>query len=333
MASPSNGFAGAKVLLVEDDPQAVGILEPILVAKGFSVAIARDGVEGLQKVKDLNPDLLLLDIHMPRLDGIEVCRTLKNDRLTRMLPIVMLTGMSDMDSKLAALDAGADDFLNKPYNHIELLTRIRALLRTKTLVQELDCAEDVLFSLAQAIEAKDSYTQGHVERVSDFASLMGEHLSLTEDEKSSLRKGGILHDIGKIGVPDHILNKAGKLDTEERAVIKMHPAQGAKICEKLKSVGGAISIIHHHHERMDGTGYPDGLAGDDIPFLARIITIVDIYDALTTTRSYRKGLPQATALEIMSDEAKKGWWDKALLSEFIKMLEKSPKKLPETSIA
>ncbi len=331
MVNLSNGFAGAKILLVEDDPQAVGILEPILVAKGFSVAIARDGVEGLQKVKDLNPDLLLLDIHMPRLDGIEVCRTLKNDRQTRMIPIVMLTGMSDLDSKLAALDAGADDFLNKPYNHIELLTRLRALLRTKYLVQQLDCAEDVLFSLAKAIEAKDSYTQGHVERVSNFATLMGEHLGLTDEEKDSLRKGGILHDIGKIGVPDHILNKAGKLDTEERAVIKMHPEQGAKICEKLRTVGGAIPVILHHHERMDGSGYPYGLSGQEIPLLARVITVVDIYDALTTTRSYRKSLPQATALEIMTDEAKKGWWDKHILSEFIKMLEKSSLKAPEAS--
>ena len=234
MDASGTGFAGAKILLVEDDPQAVGILEPILISKGFSVSVARDGVEGLEKVKMLSPDILLLDLHMPRLGGIEVCRRLKSDPATRLIPVIMLTAFVDLEKKLDALDAGADDFINKPYNSLELVTRLKSLLRVKYLNEQLDNAEDVLFSMARAIEAKDAYTQGHVERVSQLAVKLGTHLRLSEEEKDSLRKGGVLHDIGKIGVPDKILNKAGPLTSEERSIIRMHPNQGAKICEKLK---------------------------------------------------------------------------------------------------
>lgn len=320
MDASGTGFAGAKILLIEDDPQAVGILEPILISKGFSVAVARDGVEGLEKVKMVSPDILLVDIHMPRMDGLEVCRQIKNNLGTRIIPVIMLTASSELEKKLEALEAGADDFVNKPYNSLELVTRIKSLLRVKYLNEQLDNAEDVLFAMARAIEAKDSYTQGHVERVSRLAVRLGEHLGLSEEEKDALRKGGILHDIGKIGVPDKILNKSGPLTTEERSIIRMHPGQGATICEKLKTVRSAIPVIRHHHERMNGTGYPDKLAGQEIPVLARIMTIVDIYDALTTTRSYRKRLPQDVALEILWEEANKGWWDKEILGEFTKMI-------------
>lgn len=320
MNPPASGFTGANILLIEDDPQAIGVLEPILIAKGFSVNVARDGIEGLEKVKTNSPDLILLDIHMPRMDGIEVCRALKGEPSTRLIPTVMLTGMTDLESKIQALEAGADDFLNKPYNPIELVTRIKSLLRVKNLTEQLDCAEDVLFTMARTIEAKDSYTQGHVERVSHLAVQLGTYLDLSEDEKDSLYKGGILHDIGKIGVPDHILNKAGPLSTEERMIVRMHPAQGETICEKLKSIRGALPVIRHHHERMDGTGYPDHLAGEEIPFLARVMTIVDIYDALTTTRSYRKSLPQESALELLWEEANQGWWDKEILGKFTSMI-------------
>jgi putative two-component system response regulator len=320
MDASGHGFAGAKILLIEDDPQAIGILEPILISKGFSVVVANDGVQGLEKAKIVAPDILLVDIHMPRLDGLEVCRQIKGNPSTRIIPVIMLTASSELDKKLEALEAGADDFINKPYNSLELLTRIKSLLRVKYLNEQLDNAEDVLFAMARAIEAKDSYTQGHVERVSRLAVRLGDHLGLSAEEKDALRKGGILHDIGKIGVPDKILNKAGALTSEERAIIRMHPLQGASICEKLKTVRNAIPVIKHHHERMNGTGYPDKLVGKEIPLLARIMTIVDIYDALTTTRSYRKRLPQDVALEILWEEANKGWWDKDILGEFQKML-------------
>ena len=336
MDASEKGFAGAKILLIEDDPQAVGVLEPILISKGYSVSVARDGVEGLEKVKTHFPDLLLCDIDMPRMDGIEVCRAVKNDPATRLIPVVMLTGFGDLENKIEALQAGADEFLNKPYNSLELFTRINSLLRMRYLNAQLDNAEDVLFSMARAIEAKDAYTQGHVERVSNLAVELGAYLGLSEEEQDSLRKGGILHDIGKIGVPDHILNKAGPLTVEERLIIRMHPEQGARICEKLKSIRGAIPIIRHHHEKMDGSGYPDHLAGDEIPLLARILTTVDIYDALTTTRSYRKCLPHELAMELLWDETSKGWWDKEIVSEFTKMVAEkrsTPEHLPSSSVS
>ena len=279
----------------------------------------------------LSPDILLLDVNMPRMDGIELCRRIKNDDAVRLIPVVMLTALSDLEKKLEALEAGADDFVNKPYNTVELITRIKSLLKVKYLNEQLDTAEAVLFSMARAIEAKDSYTQGHVERVSRLAVRLGNHLGLPDEEIDALRKGGILHDIGKIGVPDKILNKAGPLTTEERKIIRMHPDQGAKICEKLKSIRGAIPVIRHHHERLDGTGYPDHLSGEDIPLVARIMTIVDIYDALTTTRSYRKRLPPDVALEIMWEEAKKGWWDQDVLEEFGKMLRQTDAEPPHES--
>jgi putative two-component system response regulator len=320
MTFSDNGFAGASILLIEDDPQAVGVLEPILISKGYSVTVARDGVEGLNKLRSTSPDLLLCDIDMPRMDGIEVCRAVKNDPATRLIPVVMLTGFGDLENKIEALQAGADEFLNKPYNSLELFTRLNSLLRMRYLNAQLDNAEDVLFSMARAIEAKDVYTQGHVERVSNFAMQLGAFMGLSDEEQDSLRKGGILHDIGKIGVPDHILNKNGPLSKEERDVIQLHPEQGARICGKLKSIRGAIPIIRHHHERMDGSGYPDKLLGEEIPLLARILTVVDIYDALTTTRSYRKGLAHETALEILWEETNKGWWDKEVVGEFTKMV-------------
>src|ERR1700687_3560701 len=298
-------FSGAKILLVEDDPQAVGILEPILISRGFSVAVARDGIEGLEKVKLLSPDILLLAVNRPRMDGIELCRRIKSDDTFRLIPVIMLTAQADLEKKLEAVEAGADDFVNKPYNTVELVTRIKSLLKVKYLNEQLDSAEAILFSMARAIEAKDSYTQGHGERVSELARRLADHLGLADDEKDALRKGGILHDIGKIGVPDKILNKAGALTTEERTIIRMHPAAGAKICEKLKSIRGAIPVIRHHHERLDGSGYPDQLSGEEIPLIAGMMTIVDIYDALTTTRSYRKRLPPEEALEIMCDEGNK----------------------------
>jgi len=331
MDASGQPFAGAKILLVEDDPQAVGILEPILISKGFSVAVARDGIEGLEKVKLLSPDILLLDVTMPRMDGIELCRRIKSNDALRLTPVVMLTAIADLEKKLEALEAGADDFVNKPYNTVELVTRIKSLLKVKYLNEQLDTAEAVLFSMARAIEAKDSYTQGHVERVSRMAVRLGDHLGLADEEKDALRKGGILHDIGKIGVPDKILNKAGPLTTEERRIIRMHPDQGSVICEKLKSIRGAIPVIRHHHERLDGTGYPDHLSGQEIPLVARVMTIVDIYGALTTTRSYRKRLPPAVALEIMWEEAKKGWWDQEVLAEFETMLKQKDSEPPHVS--
>lgn len=306
----------ATLLIVDDDPRSLAILEPVLLSKGYRVRVAHDGMEALAQVETAPPDLILLDIDMPGMDGYGVCERLKGQPDTRMIPVVMVTGLSALEDKLRAIETGADDFLNKPFSSIELLTRIRALLKAKFLNDQLESAEDVLFTLARTIEAKDAYTEGHVERVAGYALVLGDRLSLPEADREALRKGGILHDIGKLRVPDDILTKPTQLTSQEREVIKNHPQWGEEICSKLRSIRPALPVVRHHHERLDGSGYPDGLKGDAIPMTARILAIVDVFDALTTTRPYRRSLTRDQALGILWDEANKGWWDRDVLNAF-----------------
>ena len=319
---PDSELTGSRVLLVDDDPQSVGILQPILISKGYSVEVAGNGQDALDAVERELPDAIILDIDMPGRNGLEVCSTLKNDERTRFIPVVMLTGLTEFENKLKSIDAGADDFVNKPFNSIELLTRIRSLLRVRRLYRELDSAESILFTMARAIEAKDNYTQGHVERVASLAGRFGEWLGMPREDLEGLKKGGLLHDIGKIGVPDHILNKPGALDANERAVIQKHPGEGAAMCGRLNSIRTALPAIRHHHERLDGTGYPDHLQGTEIPDIAQIMTIVDIYDALTSTRSYRTASSPQAALQVLWDEVQRGWRDRDLVTSFQRMIEK-----------
>jgi len=236
--------------------------------------------------------------------------------------VIIITGYSSPGEKIGSIEAGADDFVSKPYKTIELITRIKSLLHAKSLNDQLDSAESVIFALAKAIEAKDIYTQGHTERVSRIALLMGHQLALSEEEQKALYKGGILHDIGKIAVPDAILNKPSRLDEREFNQIKVHPGEGEKICKNLKSIQSAIDIIKYHHEHIDGSGYPDRLCGENIPLIARIMSIVDVYDALTSKRPYKIALSQKESFEILDQEAEKNWWDKRILAEFKKIVSK-----------
>ncbi|MBI3291268.1 MAG: response regulator [Elusimicrobia bacterium] len=317
---PVDEHKSATLLVVDDDPRSLAILEPVLLSKGYRVRIANSGEAALESVEMTPPDLVLLDIDMPGMDGYEVCSQLKNRPETRMIPVVMVTGLSALEDKLRAIEMGADDFLNKPFNSIELLTRIRALLRAKFLNDQLESAEDVLFTLARTIQAKDAYTEGHVERVAGYALVLGDRLSLSEGDREALRKGGILHDIGKLRVPDEILTKPTRLTVDEREVIRNHPQWGEEICRKLRSIRPALPVVRHHHERLDGSGYPDGLKGNAIPITARILAIVDVFDALTTTRPYRRALTRDQALEVLWDECGKGWWDRDILSAFADLI-------------
>jgi putative two-component system response regulator len=309
----------ADILVVDDERLNLRMLEDLLRREGYEVRTAVDGEEALEQVRQAPPDLILLDVMMPKLDGYEVCRRVKGNKDTVFIPIIMVTSLSRLEQKLKGIEAGADDFLTKPFNSAELTTRVRSLLKVKHLTDELENAEAVLFSLALGVEAKDPYTEGHCERLSAFSVQLGAALSLAEEELTALRRGGVLHDIGKIGIPESILLKPGKLTPEEWTVMREHPIIGERICKPLKSLRLVLPIIRHHHERWDGSGYPDGLKREEIPITARVLQVVDVYDALTTKRPYKPAFPQEQVLQIMQSEAAKGWWDQRILDEFVEL--------------
>ncbi|MCI0457949.1 MAG: response regulator [Gemmataceae bacterium] len=306
----------AKVLIVDDNDALRALLAEILSMEGFQVATAAHGEAALNAVTEHEPDLLLLDINMPGMDGFEVCRRVKSDPQTRLIPVILVTGLSATQDRIRGIEAGADDFLSKPVDRTELLARVRSLLSLKGYVDELESAETVLFALARSIEGKDPYTEGHCERLSSYSAQLGERIGLPEEEITALRRGGVVHDIGKVAVPDAILLKPGPLTAEERDVIQKHPVVGERICSPLKSFRSVLPIIRHHHEKYNGTGYPDGLKGEDIPLTARVLQIVDVYDALTTARPYKRALTREEALEVMEQEVAKGWWDPQLFELF-----------------
>lgn len=304
------------VLVADDDPAVRGLLKRLLEQHRFRVETAADGGAALELVATVEPDLVLLDVLMPDLTGLEVCRRLKASAATRLLPVVLVTGSGEREDRIAGIEAGADDFLSKPFDSSELLARVRSLLRIKRYTDELERAESVLVALGRAVEERDPFTHGHCERLAVLAARLGHRLQLPPSRIEALERGGFLHDIGKITIPDAILGKPGPLTDEEREVIREHPAAGERICRGLRSLQPVLPIIRHHHERLDGSGYPDGLAGQEIPLTARILQIVDVYDALTNDRPYRKALPDEKALAIMETEVARGWWDPEIFDAF-----------------
>ena len=313
-------MADRTILIVDDQPSDRVLLEDVLQAQGFATATAEDGEIALDRFAALQPDLVLLDAMMPRLTGYDVCRTLKGDPRSRLTPVVLVTSMTDTQDRIKAMQAGADDILGKPVDRAELLARVRSLLHVKAYTDELERAEAVLCALALSIEAKDPYTEGHCERLSKYSVELGRRIGLDAEQLTALNRGGIVHDIGKVAVPDAILLKPGKLTAEEMNIVREHPVAGERICAPLKSFRSVLPIIRHHHEKMDGTGYPDGLKGDEIPVTARVMQMVDVFDALTTLRPYKRAFTLPEALDVMAEEVKRGWWDAEIFREFEKMV-------------
>ncbi len=310
-----------KILVVEDHPSSRAGLEALLRTQGLDVASAGNAKQAFDELARFRPDLLLLDVMLPDLTGFEVCRRIKRDAQTRLTPVVLVTGLSATEDRVQGIEAGADDFLTKPIDRSELMARVSSLLSLKAYTDELERAEAVLFALALSIEAKDPYTRGHCERLAEYSVLLGEHQGLPEEEITALRRAGFLHDIGKVAIPDHILLKEGPLTSEEDLIMRGHPCTGEQICAPLKSFRAVLPIIRHHHEKMDGSGYPDGLKGKKIPLTARILQIADVYDALTTKRPYKPAFPPTEALDVMENEVRKGWRDPLLVKEFRQLVE------------
>jgi putative two-component system response regulator len=308
------------VLVTDDNEANLELLSGILTAAAYRVFCARSGEEALTLIRTEIIDVALLDVIMPGQGGFAVCQKLKSNPDTRFIPVVLVTGLSNTDDRIHGILCGADDFLSKPINKQELLARVQSLVRMKAFTDELENAESVLFSLAKSIEAKDPYTEGHCERLSEFSEALGEHLGMPEESCVALRRAGIVHDIGKVAVPDQILLKKSSLTPEEWQVMKQHPVIGERICAPLRSFRPLLPIIRHHHEKLNGTGYPDGLSGDDIPLTAKILQVTDVYDALTTDRSYRKAMRPSEAFHLMRKEVQLGWWDGDLVDEFERVL-------------
>jgi putative two-component system response regulator len=308
-----------RVLVVDDEERNCELMVHMLNVEGLEVAVAHDGEDGLDRFADFHPDLVLLDVQMPKLDGFSVCKRLKSAPESRLVPIVLLTALSATEDRVRGIEAGADDFLTKPVQPVELRARVQSLLSLKAFTDELERAESVLFSLAQSIEGKDPYTKGHCERLSDYGAALGMAIGLDAESITALRRSGIVHDIGKVAVPDAVLLKPARLNEAEMALMREHPVVGERICAPLKSFRAVLPIIRHHHEKLDGTGYPDGLRGDAIPITARVLQIVDVYDALTTARPYKRALTREETLEVMASEVAKGWWDPDLFREFSRL--------------
>jgi putative two-component system response regulator len=309
-----------KILVVDDHPSSRMTAVALLSVEGYQVVEADSGIAALNCIVEADPDLILLDVMMPGMDGYEVCRRLKQDEQTRLTPVVFVTALNDRRARLRGIEAGGDDFLTKPFDQLELSARVKSLVRQKRLNEDLDHAERVLFSIARTVESRDPNTGDHCERLVMRGKEFGEYLNLSRTEIRNLMWGGYLHDIGKVGIPDAVLLKQGKLTADEWDVMRQHVLIGEQICQPLRTMRGVIPIIRHHHERWDGSGYPDGLVSDTIPYLAQVFQIIDIYDALTSDRPYKAAFSPEESLAIMAEEVHKGWRNPELVEQFSKFI-------------
>lgn len=312
MRAPSSG----RVLIVDDDLPTRDVLRRLLMRLGYEATTAADGECALRSIGTDHPDLVLLDVNLPGIDGIEVCRRIKADPATRLLPVVLLTTLTASEDRVRGIDAGADDFVSKPPVLAELESRVRSLIRQKHYTDGLDSVESVIRSLGLTIEARDPYTGGHCQRLAAYALALGTRVGLTDAQLVTLNRGAFLHDVGKIGIPDAILLKTERLTRAEYVLMQQHTVIGDKLCSELRLLDDVRPIVRHHHERLDGSGYPDGLKGDEIPLLASILSVVDVFDALTTDRPYRPALSKQRGIDELRHEAARGWKSACLVEAF-----------------
>jgi len=313
-----------RVVAVDDSPTALTIAEAACTNAGFEFYATTDPLRADVLVRAFEPDVILLDVQMPELDGFEICAHLKAQPETQLIPVVLVTALDSRDDKLMGLDAGCDDFMSKPVDLVELVARVESLARMRRLTENLDDATRVLESLAKSVEAKDGITGTHCDRLVAAGELFGRFLKLSVREIAALKRSGVLHDIGKIGVPDAVLLKPGKLDEDEWRIMKLHPTVGADLISPLRTMAEVVPVVRHHHERWDGRGYPDGLAGEDIPKLARVFQLPDAFDALVSPRPYKPAMTIDSAKRELSEMGAAGSWDPSLLDAFLNFLDQTP---------
>jgi putative two-component system response regulator len=306
---PTPDPSSVRILIVDDDDQVRGYLRRLLTRSGYAVEESATAGEALLRVRLDPPDLVLLDLQLPDRSGHDVLEEIRAEPATRLLPVVMLTGNASPAEKIRAQAEGVTDFISKPFSPEELMPRVRALAMLKQFADEHEHAEHVILTLARTIDARDPYTAGHSGRVAEYADRVAARMGLDPAARSDMRRGALFHDLGKIVTPDAILRKPGALTAAERAVIEEHPTVGHELLLPMRTMRKTLPFVYHHHERLDGSGYPEGVSGDALPMSVRIVTIADIFDALTTDRAYRGALTLETAFEILQDGVTRGWWD------------------------
>ncbi len=322
------------ILIVDDEISGLHTLESILDGQGYQIVMAQSGPEALEKTRALLPDVILLDVMMPGMDGFEVCRSIRNDPLLAEIPIIMLTALDDRKSLLIGLESGADDYITKPYDRYELrarllgitrLNRYRKLLNERANLEEaheklLSAYDATIEGWSHAMDLRDKETEGHTLRVTELSEKLGKIMGIENEELVYMRRGSLLHDIGKLGVPDAILLKPDKLTDEEWVIMHQHPKYAYDMIQPIEYLRPALDIPYCHHEKWDGSGYPRGLKGNDIPLQARIFAIIDVWDALTSDRPYRPAWDRKKVLEYIKNQSGKHF-DPHVVDQFIKMME------------
>lgn len=309
-----------RVLIVNEDIKEAKDTQEKISRPHYRFLVAKNGREALKLAAEFLPDIIILDNRLPRIDGFEVCHKLKDNKKTNLIPVVLMDEMEAREERVKAFKAGADDFIVKPVDETELQTRINALLRVKSLTDQLETAEHVIYSLATALEIKDPYLRGHSVRVSNMAEELAEAAGVDDQDKIMIKKAGLLHDIGKIGIDNSILHKSSQLTDEELAKVQKHPEKSEEICEPLVFAAPLLRMIRHHHEWWNGQGYPDSLSYESIPIGARILAIVDAYDAMVSKRPHREPMSSDKALATIDEESGTRW-DPDLVKLFIKSIE------------
>jgi putative two-component system response regulator len=313
--APAADTPSARIVIVDDDPGVRGLLRTLLRSRGYGVEEFGAAEPALERIRTDPPDLVFLDLNLPDRSGHSVLEELRSSPATRLLPVVMLTGFASSEEKVRAYELGVTDFLAKPFSPDELLPRVRSLVLLKLFADEHEHAGRMLMTLARTIDARDPYTAGHSGRVAEYAEIVAIRMDVDPATRLDMHRGALFHDLGKIVIPDAVLRKPGPLTTDERDIIQKHPEVGAELLAPMKTMLKTLPIVHSHHERLDGSGYPDGLSGHSLPRAVRIVTICDIFDALTTTRAYRPALTRDRAYEILTDGVRQGWWDGEVLRE------------------